>query len=108
MRVLVVVVKPGRGIDRAAEHFGRIAARFGPAHVPVDIRDKGPSAAVLYRLDHLAHEDGVHCRVTQVVARVELDDDRLVFHAVAHVQFVQDQVQLCRQCFLSVQPRLAR
>ena len=46
-------------------------------------------------------------RVDHVIAGVHLDHDRLLFHTVAQVKLLKDQVEFRRQGFFCFEPRLA-
>ena len=105
--VKILLVRAGGREDRAADRLHRIAALFCADCIPVDVGDKGLSAAFFDRLDDLADEDRMHHRVTDVVAGVHLDGDRLILDPLAEMQPFDDQVELGRQAFLGFQTSLA-
>ena len=100
----VFLAGSGRRVDRAAQHFGGVAAFGCAGHVPAHIDDKGLAAAIFDRLHHLAHKDRVDGRIADVVAHVQLERHRLTLHPLAQVEPFQDQVQLGGQGFFRFQP----
>jgi len=64
--------------------------------------DEGLAAAIQHRLHHLAHKDRMHRRIADVAAQVNLDGDGVILDALAHLERLQDEVELGRQGFVGV------
>ncbi len=88
--VEILFVRPGSGINRAAEHLRSIATLFGKGRIPVDIDHKRFAAAILDGLDHAAHKNRMDGGIAQVIPGVHLQRHSLILNSITQVEFVDD------------------
>ncbi len=91
--VVILLIDPSAGIDRAVQHFAGIPACRAAFHIPIHIDDKGFAAPRFDRLHDLAHKDRVNRGIPDIVANVQFETYCFILDPVAQVQQVQDQIK---------------